>query len=231
MYRLYFDTCVLNDFFTLIRQEASEKVRPVDVKTPPSRWSPEYVALYYLLDLDDQWELEFGTSEIAMKEIARFHPQEPIAHEKKRFLEEVYEKLTRRCRTESGPIPSELVRRMQALFGPGYDSLHLCYAIQGGWEFFITTDFRTILDKQHAVQKLEELAKRRYGYQAKLWSQGVWEPVVEKVGIKARSPLQFLEENILPLPTVICALHGSWTNVEGFVARFGQHLLELSGRQ
>jgi len=231
MYRLYLDTCILNDFFALIRRESGEEVRPMDVKTPPSCWSAEYVALYYLLDLDDQWGLEFGTSEITLQEIARFHPQERIAREKKEFLEDVYKELVCRCRTESGPVSSELVRRVKALFGPGYDSLHLCYAIQGGWEFFITTDFRTILDRQYAVHELEELTIKRYGYQGKLWPQGAWEPVVEKVGIKARSPLQFLEESILlPLPTVIRTLYGSWTNVEEFINRFGQDLLELSGR-
>jgi len=201
------------------------------VKTPPARWSAEYVALYYLLDLDDQWELEFGTSEITLQEITRFLPQERIAREKKSFLEEVYEELTRECRVESGPVSPELVQRLNALFGPGYDPLHLCYAMQGRWEFFITTDFRTILDKQHAVQELEELITRRYGYQGKLWPQGAWQPVVEKLGIKARSPLQFLEENILPLPKVIRTLYGSWTNVEESIDRFGQSLLEISGRQ
>jgi len=228
MHRLYLDTCILNDFFALIRRESGEEVRPIDVKTPPSRWTAEYVALYHLLDLDDQWELEFGTSEVALQEIARFSPQGQIACEKKSFLEQVYEELAHKCKPELGPASARLVQRVNELLGPGYDSLHLCRAIQGGWEFFITTDFRTILDKQDAVRELDELIIRRHGYQGKLWPQDSSEPVVEKFGIKARSPLQFLEENLLPLPTLIRTLHGSWSNPEEFINRFGQTLLELS---
>ena len=230
MHRLYLDTCILNDFFALMRRELGEGVRPIDVKTPPFRWTAEYVALYHLLDLDDQWELEFGTSEVALQEIAKFRPQEQIACEKKSFLEEVYEELARKCKPELGPVSAGLIQRVNELLGPGYDSLHLCRAIQGGWEFFITTDFRTILDKQDAVQELDELIIRRHGYQGKLWPQGAWEPILEKFSIKARSLLQFLEENLMPLPTLIRTLYGSWTNPEGFIDRFGQTLLELSRR-
>ncbi len=231
MHRLYLDTCILNDFFTLIRRELGKQVHPNDVKTPPSRWTAEYVALYYLLNLDDQWELEFGTSEIALQEIAKFYPKEQIAREKKSFLEEVYEELTRKCKPELGSVSSELAQRVNELLGPGHDSLHLCRAIQGGWDFFITTDFRTVLDKQDAIQALEELVTKRHGYQGKLWPQGAWEPIVEKFSIKVRSPLQFLKENLLPLPTLIRTLYGPWTNPEEFIDRFGQTLLELSRRQ
>ncbi len=51
MIRLYFDTCILNDFFALIQYEYGEGMRAKDVKAPLSRWTPEYIALYYLLNL------------------------------------------------------------------------------------------------------------------------------------------------------------------------------------
>lgn len=86
MYRLYLDTCILNDAFPLFQYEIGANVRPTDLKIPISRWAAEYVALYHLLNLDDQWELEFGTSEITLNEIARFHPKDSLANEKKFFL-------------------------------------------------------------------------------------------------------------------------------------------------
>jgi hypothetical protein len=203
MYRLYFDTCILNDFFALLQYELGEKVRNKDIKAPIARWTPEYVALYYILNLDDQWELEFGTSEATLQEIRRFHPNGQIASEKKTFLEEVYHELSQNWQLDSGLFPRELARRINELFGPGYDSLHLCLAIYNRWDFFLTTDFKTILDNHYAVRKLESL-------------------------IKIQSPLQFLEENLLPLPTLIRTLHGSWTNPNEFIGRFGLGLSQLN---
>ena len=83
MYRLYFDTCILNDTFPLLAHERGDNIRSRDVKIPMSRWAAEYVALYHLLDLDDQWELEFGTSEITLQEIANIQVLEIQAREKK----------------------------------------------------------------------------------------------------------------------------------------------------
>lgn len=231
MYRLYIDTCILNDAFPLLQHELGGRVRPNDVKIPLSRWATEYVALYHLLDLDDQWELEFGTSEVTLQEIARFRPGGVLAREKKTFLGDIYEPLydnfIKKCKVESGPVVPTLTQQVANLLGPGYDSLHICHAIQGGWEFFITTDFRTILVHQSA---LEELTLKTHGYQAKLWPQDEWEPIVEQLGIKARSPLQFLEENLLPLSTLIRTLYASWTDPDEFIAQTGRALLELSRR-
>ena len=229
MYRLYLDTCILNDTFPLLQRERGISVRPQDVKMPLSRWAAEYVALYHLLDLDDQWELELGTSKVTLQEISRFRAAGTRAHEKKTFLEDIsdmlYSNFSEKCKAESGPIASDLFQQAHDLLGDDSDSMQVCQAIQGGWEFFITTDFRTILVHQSS---LEELVFKTHGYQGKLWPQGTSEPVVEKLGIKARSPLQFLEEYLLPLPTLIRTLYGSWTDPDEFVARTGHALLALS---
>jgi hypothetical protein len=228
MYRLYFDTCILNDTFPLIQRERGDSLRQQDIKMPLSRWAAEYIALYHLLDLDDQWELEFGTSEVTLQEIAKYRAAGTPAHKKKAFLEDIsdmlYQNYLEKCRVESAPIASDLFQHARELLGHESDSRQICQAIQGGWEFFITTDFRTILVHQSS---LEELVFKTHGYQGKLWSQGAWEPVVEVLGIKARSPLQFLEQYLLPLPTLIRTLYGSWTDPDEFVTQTGQTLLAL----
>lgn len=132
-----------------------------------------------------------------------------------------------KCKIESGPIDPTIIQRVANLLGPGYDSLHLGYAIQERYDIFLTTDFRTILDYKSVVQNLEDLILVIHGYQRKLWPQGEWEPVVKKLGIKTRSPLQFLEENLLPLPTLIRTLYGSWTDPGEFIIQTGQSLFNL----
>jgi hypothetical protein len=229
MYRLYFDTCILNDTFPLLQRERDNSVRPLDLKIPLSRWAAEYVALYHLLDLDDQWELEFGTSEVTLQKIVRFRALGAQAQEKKAFLEDISDALYRnfleKCKIESKPIIPDLFQRAQDLLEHESDAMQICQAIQGGWEFFITTDFRTILVHQSS---LEELVFKTEKYQGKLWPQGTWEPMVEKLGIKARSPLQFLEQYLLPLPMLIRTLYGSWTDPDEFINQTGRALLALS---
>jgi hypothetical protein len=196
---------------------------------PLSRWAAEYVALYHLLDLDDQWELEFGTSEVTLQEISRFRGAGRRAHKKKRFLEDIsdalYSKYLEECEADSKPITPAVWQLVRSLLGHESDSTQICQAIQGGWEFFITTDFHTILVHQ---SPLGELALKTHAYQGELWPRGSCKPVVEKFGIKARSPLQFLEQYLLPLPTLIRTLYGSWTDPDEFVAQTGRALLALS---
>jgi len=228
MYRLYLDTCILNDIFPLLQREGGGNVQPQDVKITLSRWAAEYVALYHLLDLDDQWELEFGTSELTLWEISRFQAIAIDAHEKKVFLEDIsdrlYSNFLEKCKVESMPIAPKLLQRARKLLRHEGDAMQICRAIQDGWEFFMTTDFRTILVRQAS---LEEIIFKSHGYQGKLWPEGGREPVVEKLGIKARSPLQFLEEYLLPLPMLIRTLYGSWIDPDEFVAQTGRALLDL----
>lgn len=229
MYRLYFDTCILNDTYPLLQIVEGGRVRDRDVKTPMFRWAAEYVALYHLLDLDDQWELEFGTSETTLQEISRFRATGTPAREKKSFLEDIastlFENFLEKFKAESKPISPQLLQEVRGLLGHEADSMQICQAIQGGWEFFITTDFRTILVHQSA---LEEIVLKKYGYQGMLWPQGTWEPVGERLGIKARSPLQFLERDLLlSLPLLIRTLYGSWIDPDEFIAQTANTLQAL----
>jgi len=52
MYRLYLDTCIVNDTFPLIQNQVRGEIGQSDFKVPMSRWAAEYVALYHLLDLE-----------------------------------------------------------------------------------------------------------------------------------------------------------------------------------
>jgi hypothetical protein len=122
------------------------------------------------------------------------------------FLQDTYALMSEICRIETGSIDPALARRVARVVGKGQDPLHLCQAVQGGWEFFITTDFKTILGLKREL-----------------------EPIIEKeFGIKVRSPLNFLEENLLDLPLLIRTLYGSWTDPKDFIAQAGSSLIELS---
>ena len=130
MYRLYLDTCILNDTFPLLQREQGGSVRPQDVKIPLSRWATEYLTLYHLLDLDDQWELEFGTSELTLREISRFQAIGTEAHEKKAFLEDIsdrlYSNFLEKCEVESMAIAPNVLQRAHRLARHEGDAMQIC---------------------------------------------------------------------------------------------------------
>jgi hypothetical protein len=227
MRRLYFDTCILNDFFVLMRYEYGKKVRSRDIKMPALKWTPEYAALYFILNLDDQWELEFGTSEITLQELRRLNPSDQLAQEKMIFLEEVYQKLSQNWPIDSEPVLHELIEVINGLLGPGNDAIHIGLAMQNKWDLFITTDFKTILNKHEAINKLEHIVLKEFGYQGRFLPNVTWEPIMESFGIKIRSPMQFLNEYFLPLPTLLKTLHGSWTDTDTFIKTFGLNLDQM----
>lgn len=202
MYRIYFDTCILNDTYVLVRRELGQEFRPRDLKVPISKWAEEYVALYLILDLDLQWELEFGTSEIALLEISKIQSFQTLVQDKKTFLIDLFEQLSRECEAISSPIDESLYKKISGLFGSSVDASHLCRAIQGNWDIFLTTDFKTILDNEYAVEKTES-----------------------RFSMKIRNPLTFIEKEFsLPLTTIVTTLYGNWTDPRRFINQFGQAL-------
>ena len=94
--RLYLDTCIVNDIFVLLQIHGRGRLRPKDVKRPLAKWIPEYVALYYLLDLDDQWGLEFGSSPIMQEELKKMTIASAFTREKKSTILQVYDSLTKK---------------------------------------------------------------------------------------------------------------------------------------
>lgn len=219
MHRLYLDTCILNDALVLIQQETNEPLRQRDLKSPLQSWIREYMALRYILDLDREWELQFGTSDATLAEIARFRATDVLANSKKTFLmdlaEELHTVFASQQTIDTSTPEKQILCRVEALFGRGYDSLHLARAICGGWDYFISTDFRSVLDNQNAVFALERLLVARHGHQKLLWPQGAAEAVERTWGIRACSPLQFLDRiGELPLASLVRHLHGSWTDAD-----------------
>src|SRR5262249_48243615 len=157
-----------------------------DVKAPIRNWLLDYVALYYLLDLDDQWDLTFGTSPIMSREIAQIEERCDTLVKKKEWLfdffhmlEEKPQAIDRKC------FPRGLIATFERIIprhrGKAADVEHLAYAALGGWDAFITTDRKTILS--HAV-------------------------ALPQAGLAVVSPLSFLESTFMPLEQLVRTLHG-----------------------
>jgi len=189
--RLYFDTCIVNDSFVLLQTHSGDKLRPQDVKWPLERWILDYIALYYLLDLDDQWELEFGSSPVMRNELENMRTRFPIARKKKCAMLQMYDLLVEKIiHYELLPVPKSLLKEVSQVLPDRKDIEHVCQAVLGRWDYFITTDFHSIL--AHA-KKLKPL------------------------GIVAVSPRAFVEGNFLTLEELVRTLHGSWISLEDVV--------------
>jgi len=193
--RLYLDTTILNDAFVLLQAVAGENLHARDFKLPPESWMLEYVALFYLLDLDDQWDLEFGTSSVARQEIDAFPERSDHHSHKKASLLELYEQIkTKAVLAEMSPIPISLRTRIAAILpahkGKQADMVHICQAILGGWDRFITTDRDSIL---------------------------AYADELRDAGIIVASPLSFIESQFMPMDVLVRTLHGSWTSVDDVV--------------
>lgn len=189
--RLYFDTCIVNDGFVLLQTHGGGQLRPQDIKSSLGRWILEYVALYYLLDLSDQWNLKFGSSVIMREELENMRAHSALAKEKKSSLQQMYDLLVKKALShELLPIPESLHKKVSQVLPDRKDVKHVCQAILEGWEYFITTDFHSILNRAKRAKHLKPL------------------------GIIAVSPRAFLEENFMTLEQLVRTLHGSWISLE-----------------
>jgi len=189
--RLYFDTCIVNDSFVLLQTQSGDKLRPQDVKWPLEQWILEYIALYYLLDLDDQWELKFGSSPVMREELENMRISSALAREKKGTMLQMYDLLAEKILSyELLPVSESLLKEVSQILPDRKDIEHVCQALLGRWDYFITTDFYSIL--AHAEQ-------------------------LKPLGIIAISPRAFIEDNFLTLEKLVRTLHGSWTSLEDVV--------------
>ena len=189
--RLYFDTCIVNDSFVLLQNHGGNKLRPEDVKCPLEQWTLEYIALYYLLDLDDQWNLEFGSSPVMYEELKNMRIRSAIAREKKGTILQMYDLLVEKIISyELLPVPGSLLKEISKILPDRKDIEHVCQALLGRWDYFITTDFNSILI--HTKQ-------------------------LRPFGIIAVSPRKFIEDNFVTLEALVRTLHGSWVSLEDVV--------------
>jgi len=190
--RLYIDTCIANDAFVLVSTMCRvSPLRRADLKAPLRNWILDYIALYYMLDLDDQWNLTFGTSPVMSREIARMRERCNALVKKKEWLLDFYNMLEEKPKVVAPRLfPRDLISKLERLVpehrGKDEDVEHLAYAILGRWDAFITTDKKTILAHREKFRK---------------------------VGVEVASPLQFLKDAFMPLDQLVRTLHGSWTTL------------------
>jgi len=186
--RVYFDTCIVNDIFVLLQTQGGDRLHSQDVKQPLEQWILEYIALYYLLDLDNHWELEFGSSPIIQEELKSMHICSVLAREKKSTMLEIYDLLADKTLfPELLPVSEYLLKKVSKVLPDRKDVEHICQAVLGGWDYFITTDFHSILTRAEYLKS---------------------------IGIIAISPRAFVEANFMTLEELVRTLHGSWTSLE-----------------
>ncbi|HUV02300.1 MAG TPA: hypothetical protein VMW67_02460 [Desulfobacteria bacterium] len=148
----------------------------------------DYIALYYLLDLDDQWELELGSSVVVRDELENMGIRSALAREKKGSMLQTYGFLAEKIQPHNLlPVPKSLLKEVSQVLPERNDVEHVCQAVLGRWDYFITTDFKTILIHTEQLKPL---------------------------GIIAVSPRDFVENNFMTLEQLVRTLHGSWTNLE-----------------
>lgn len=186
--RLYVDTSIVNDIFVLLQTHGGDNLRPQDVKRPLEQWILEYVALYSLLDLNDQWELEFGSSLIMREELKNMRIRSVLAKEKKSTTLQIYDLFGEKTLFhELLLVPESLLKQVNQFLPDRKDIEHVCQAVVGGWDYFITIDFHSIL--AHAEH-------------------------LKPLGIIAISPRAFVEDNFMTLEQLVRTLHGSWTSLK-----------------
>jgi hypothetical protein len=226
--RLYLDTSVLNDAFPLVGLATGDRVKRGHLKKPIERWAKEYAALYHLLDLDDQWELLFGTSDETMAEIRRYHPHDSFSADKRSFLErmqtDLFQNFTRKVQAVPNRQPSGVFRRIESVLGSCPDAVHLYSAIIAGWDFFITTDFRTIIKRRAELERAFPTTEER-----QLFMPFERPPAESGAGpvICIASPLEFVEEHFMPIEALIRTLYGSWTDPGAYLGKLARELLAL----
>ena len=184
--RIYFDTSIANDAYILTKIYSGEKFSE-HYKKDLQYWKKEYVALYFLLDLDNEWELEFVTSLIMREEIKKYQNSHKFNPELYSYLLNFYDMLMEKVEFIPFNIGKESIREIKRIGLKETDSTHIGHARKLKCDFFITTDKNTIIKHKDKL---------------------------EKFGIKVRLPSKFIEENFTDLNTLIRALYGSWTSSE-----------------
>jgi hypothetical protein len=154
-----------------------------------------YVSLFYVLERgEEQWEMTFGTSEEAKREIDKIDPNaDPEYYKEKvpdldlayRTLRDISaEKFERdkRANKLSSVQEALLRKRLLKVVGDPDDVPHLLEFKNSAWDIFLTLDWNHVL--RH-------------------------EPILARLGVCVASPLDLLED-IIPFEMLIRTLHGSW---------------------
>lgn len=198
--KIYFDTNIADFAFTAECWEENER----DVNFSDSRdidMTKNVIALRYLLDLDKELNLVFGTSKLMKREIEQIKSEKNLDYyaQKRPSLEIFYDTLkwlsSRKFEKDKAKnkLPKEkkewLRKELTRIVGDEDDVKHLIEFAESGWDVFLT------LDAEHILTNREML---------------------RKTGLNVCSPLELLrslldvnaEEDALRL--LRTALHGSW---------------------
>jgi hypothetical protein len=192
--RIYFDTNIL--YFTKTADFWEEgETDPNFSESVRMNMTKNVIALRYLLDLDKEWNLIFGTSEHTKKEIMKNRMNMDC------YLLGLYDTLRRlswkRFERDKARnrLPKErrerLQKRLKEIVKDDEDIEHLIEFADSGWDIFLT------LDRKHILRKRKEL---------------------RSIGLSVCSPLDFLGDYIYAdykkgeeaLDLIRTALHGSW---------------------
>jgi hypothetical protein len=104
--------------------------------------------------------------ELRSMPIRSFH-----AKEKKNSMVKTYDLLAEKTRfPKLLPVPEDLLRKISNALPDRKDVEHLCQVVLGGWDYFITTDFKTILCRAEYLKFIGIIAiKDGYGDVLKLF--------------------------------------------------------------
>ena len=198
--RIYFDTNIADFAYTAMCWEQDKN----DIKFSESQKIDMFknvVALRYLLDLDKEWNLIFGTSKLMKKEVDKIRIEKNFDYyaqklpSLKRFYNALEQLSSRRFEEDKAKNKlckgkkERLRKKLTRIVVDEHDVEHIIEFAESGWDAFLT------LDNKHILKKKKDL---------------------KKIGLKVCSPLEFLksflgvntEEEALKL--LKTALHGSW---------------------
>jgi len=196
--KIYFDTNIADFAFTAECWEENER----DPKFSESKdidMTKNVIALRYLLDLDKEWNLVFGTSKLMKREIEKIKMCKDYYRQKRPSLETFYDALEQlssnrfkkdKARNKLSKEKKEWLRKELARIVVDEDDVeHVIEFAESSWDVFLTLDTKHILKKRKMLRE---------------------------IGLNVCSPLEFLRSFLCvnsgeeALNLLRTTLHGSW---------------------
>ena len=197
--KIYFDTNILDFTRTAELWEDGEK-DPNFHESKIKDITKNVIALRYILDLDKEWNLIFGTSRQTEKELIRIFKTKPFKYFSlattyetlRKLSSKQFERDTRRNKLSKEQEKQLRYKLAQIIKNQG-DVEHLVNFANSGWDVFLTLDMKHILNKKRKVKDR-----------------------LKNIGLDVCSPLDFLADFMQcndgeeALNLIRTALHGSW---------------------
>lgn len=161
--KIYFDTNIADFAFTAECWEENER----DAKFSESKdidMTKNVIALRYLLDLDKEWNLVFGTSKLMKKEIEKIRSAKDYYRQKRLSLETFYDTLEQlssrrfekdKAKNKLSKEKKEWLRKELTRIVVDKDDVeHLIEFADSGWDVFLTLDTKHILRKREMLREI-----------------------------------------------------------------------------